>query len=112
MGISQTLTVIYMHKEKRQSSKSVVRTVTVKHFWAGEICMDKLKCFLILFVILFFQASETNVADELALIQSYTYVAATTNIHPYLSSIVNYAQAVKFIGFDEAEGKYSLHLRQ
>ncbi|XP_067224548.1 1-phosphatidylinositol 4,5-bisphosphate phosphodiesterase beta-4 isoform X2 [Chanodichthys erythropterus] len=49
------------------------------------------------------KASETNVADELALIQSYTYVAATTNIHPYLSSIVNYAQAVKFIGFDEAE---------
>ncbi|KAK7153429.1 hypothetical protein R3I93_011364 [Phoxinus phoxinus] len=49
------------------------------------------------------KAGETNVADELALIQSYTYVAATTNIHPYLSSIVNYAQAVKFIGFDEAE---------
>ncbi|CAM4642701.1 unnamed protein product [Leuciscus chuanchicus] len=49
------------------------------------------------------KADETNVADELALIQSYTYVAATTNIHPYLSSIVNYAQAVKFIGFDEAE---------
>lgn len=61
--------------------------------------------------MLFLQVSETNVADELALIQSYTYVAATTNIHPYLSSIVNYAQAVKFIGFDEAEGKYSSHLK-
>uniref|UniRef100_A0A8C1XVD8 1-phosphatidylinositol 4,5-bisphosphate phosphodiesterase n=1 Tax=Cyprinus carpio TaxID=7962 RepID=A0A8C1XVD8_CYPCA len=45
----------------------------------------------------------TNVADEQALIQSYTYVAATTNIHPYLSNIVNYAQAVKFTSFDEAE---------
>ncbi|XP_062864064.1 1-phosphatidylinositol 4,5-bisphosphate phosphodiesterase beta-4 [Trichomycterus rosablanca] len=51
------------------------------------------------------KAGETNVADELALIQSYTYVAATTNIHPYLSSIINYAQAVKFLGFEEAEDK-------
>uniref|UniRef100_A0AAR2IYK2 1-phosphatidylinositol 4,5-bisphosphate phosphodiesterase n=1 Tax=Pygocentrus nattereri TaxID=42514 RepID=A0AAR2IYK2_PYGNA len=46
-----------------------------------------------------------HVADEQALIQSYTYVAATTNIHPYLSSIINYAQAVKFPGFEEAEEK-------
>uniref|UniRef100_A0A8B9LH76 1-phosphatidylinositol 4,5-bisphosphate phosphodiesterase n=1 Tax=Astyanax mexicanus TaxID=7994 RepID=A0A8B9LH76_ASTMX len=44
-----------------------------------------------------------GVADEQALIQSYTYVAATTNIHPYLSNIINYAQAVKFLGFEEAE---------
>ncbi len=48
-------------------------------------------------------------ADEQALIQSYTYVAATTNIHPYLSNIVNYAQAVKFTSFDEADGKYILY---
>lgn len=47
-------------------------------------------------------------ADEQALIQSYTYVAATTNIHPYLSSIINYAQAVKFLGFTEAEGKFCI----
>lgn len=51
------------------------------------------------------KAGDTNVADEQALIQSYTYVAATTNIHPYLSSIINYAQAVKFTGFEEAEEK-------
>uniref|UniRef100_A0AAR2J224 1-phosphatidylinositol 4,5-bisphosphate phosphodiesterase n=1 Tax=Pygocentrus nattereri TaxID=42514 RepID=A0AAR2J224_PYGNA len=51
------------------------------------------------------QAGEPSVADEQALIQSYTYVAATTNIHPYLSSIINYAQAVKFPGFEEAEEK-------
>nr|XP_055028514.1 1-phosphatidylinositol 4,5-bisphosphate phosphodiesterase beta-4 [Misgurnus anguillicaudatus] len=55
------------------------------------------------------KAGETNVADELALIQSYTYVAATTNIHPYLSNIVNYAQAVKFLGFGEAEEKNIHH---
>ncbi|XP_017546431.1 1-phosphatidylinositol 4,5-bisphosphate phosphodiesterase beta-4 isoform X1 [Pygocentrus nattereri] len=51
------------------------------------------------------KAGEPSVADEQALIQSYTYVAATTNIHPYLSSIINYAQAVKFPGFEEAEEK-------
>uniref|UniRef100_A0A3B1K2B1 1-phosphatidylinositol 4,5-bisphosphate phosphodiesterase n=1 Tax=Astyanax mexicanus TaxID=7994 RepID=A0A3B1K2B1_ASTMX len=49
------------------------------------------------------KACEPGVADEQALIQSYTYVAATTNIHPYLSNIINYAQAVKFLGFEEAE---------
>lgn len=57
------------------------------------------------------QAGETNVADEQALIQSYTYVAATTNIHPYLSNIVNYAQAVKFLGFEEAEGKFCILIK-
>ncbi|XP_043088240.1 1-phosphatidylinositol 4,5-bisphosphate phosphodiesterase beta-4 isoform X2 [Puntigrus tetrazona] len=55
------------------------------------------------------KAGETNVADEQALIQSYTYVAATTNIHPYLSNIVNYAQAVKFTSFDEAQEKNIHH---
>nr|XP_029486743.1 1-phosphatidylinositol 4,5-bisphosphate phosphodiesterase beta-4 [Oncorhynchus nerka] len=41
--------------------------------------------------------------DEEALIASYTYVGATTNIHPYLSAMVNYAQPVKFQSFDVAE---------
>ncbi|XP_072545362.1 1-phosphatidylinositol 4,5-bisphosphate phosphodiesterase beta-4 isoform X2 [Salminus brasiliensis] len=55
------------------------------------------------------KAGEPSVTDEQALIQSYTYVAATTNIHPYLSSIINYAQAVKFPGFEEAEEKNIHH---
>ncbi|XP_066524106.1 1-phosphatidylinositol 4,5-bisphosphate phosphodiesterase beta-4 isoform X2 [Hoplias malabaricus] len=55
------------------------------------------------------KTGEPSVADEQALIQSYTYVAATTNIHPYLSSIINYAQAVKFLGFEEAEEKNIHH---
>uniref|UniRef100_A0AAY4C9D2 1-phosphatidylinositol 4,5-bisphosphate phosphodiesterase n=1 Tax=Denticeps clupeoides TaxID=299321 RepID=A0AAY4C9D2_9TELE len=46
--------------------------------------------------------AETSV-DVQDLINSYHYVAATTNVHPYLSSIVNYAQAVKFLGFEVAE---------
>uniref|UniRef100_A0A671M6D0 1-phosphatidylinositol 4,5-bisphosphate phosphodiesterase n=1 Tax=Sinocyclocheilus anshuiensis TaxID=1608454 RepID=A0A671M6D0_9TELE len=71
---------------------------------------ESLKCkahmlIICLVAIHFCTAGETNVADEQALIQSYTYVAATTNIHPYLSNIVNYAQAVKFTSFDEAEEK-------
>ena len=35
---------------------------------------------------------------------TYHYTGATTNIHPYLSAMVNYAQPVKFQGFDVAEG--------
>uniref|UniRef100_A0A3Q4HYW6 Phosphoinositide phospholipase C n=1 Tax=Neolamprologus brichardi TaxID=32507 RepID=A0A3Q4HYW6_NEOBR len=46
-----------------------------------------------------------DVAEDLeeALIAQYTYVGATTNIHPYLSAMVNYAQPVKFQSFDVAE---------
>ena len=42
--------------------------------------------------------------EELALMSNYHYTGATTNIHPYLSVMVNYAQPVKFQGFDVAEG--------
>ncbi|XP_068796401.1 1-phosphatidylinositol 4,5-bisphosphate phosphodiesterase beta-4 isoform X3 [Struthio camelus] len=45
-----------------------------------------------------------TVEDEQAWMASYKYVGATTNIHPYLSTMVNYAQPVKFQGFDVAEG--------
>uniref|UniRef100_A0A8C9RAR2 Phosphoinositide phospholipase C n=1 Tax=Scleropages formosus TaxID=113540 RepID=A0A8C9RAR2_SCLFO len=44
-----------------------------------------------------------NEDDEQALIASYKYVGATTNIHPYLSAMVNYAQPVKFQSFEVAE---------
>ncbi|XP_067900445.1 1-phosphatidylinositol 4,5-bisphosphate phosphodiesterase beta-4 [Heterodontus francisci] len=44
-----------------------------------------------------------TVEDEQAWVSSYTYVGATTNIHPYLSAMVNYAQPVKFQGFKVAE---------
>ena len=43
--------------------------------------------------------------EEAALMTTYQYTGATTNIHPYLSAMVNYAQPVKFQGFDVAEGK-------
>uniref|UniRef100_UPI0037E900AF 1-phosphatidylinositol 4,5-bisphosphate phosphodiesterase beta-4-like isoform X2 n=1 Tax=Semicossyphus pulcher TaxID=241346 RepID=UPI0037E900AF len=47
--------------------------------------------------------------SEEALIAQYTYVGATTNIHPYLSAMVNYAQPVKFQSFDVAEEKNIYH---
>lgn len=42
--------------------------------------------------------------EEMALMSTYHYTGATTNIHPALSALVNYAQPVKFQGFDVAEG--------
>ncbi|KAM6992734.1 1-phosphatidylinositol 4,5-bisphosphate phosphodiesterase beta-4 isoform 1-T1 [Tautogolabrus adspersus] len=50
---------------------------------------------------------EENVEE--ALIAQYTYVGATTNIHPYLSAMVNYAQPIKFQSFDMAEEKNIHH---
>ena len=47
--------------------------------------------------------------EEAALMTSYHYTGATTNIHPYLSAMVNYAQPVKFQGFDVADGGYIVH---
>ncbi|XP_025992160.1 1-phosphatidylinositol 4,5-bisphosphate phosphodiesterase isoform X1 [Solenopsis invicta] len=38
---------------------------------------------------------------ELATVQNY--VGSTTNVHPWLSSMVNYAQPIKMVSFDEAE---------
>lgn len=52
-----------------------------------------------------------EVAEDIeeALIAQYTYVGATTNIHPYLSAMVNYAQPVKFQSFDAAEERNIHH---
>ncbi|XP_058880245.1 1-phosphatidylinositol 4,5-bisphosphate phosphodiesterase beta-4 isoform X4 [Acipenser ruthenus] len=50
-----------------------------------------------------------TVEDEQAWITSYTYVGATTNIHPYLSAMINYAQPVKFQGFNVAEERNIHH---
>ncbi|CAG01495.1 unnamed protein product [Tetraodon nigroviridis] len=49
------------------------------------------------------KGGEEEEDSEEALIAQYTYVGATTNIHPYLSAMVNYAQPVKFQSFDVAE---------
>uniref|UniRef100_A0A8C0LVB4 1-phosphatidylinositol 4,5-bisphosphate phosphodiesterase n=1 Tax=Canis lupus dingo TaxID=286419 RepID=A0A8C0LVB4_CANLU len=54
-------------------------------------------------VPLFFMTGLVTVEDEQAWMASYKYVGATTNIHPYLSTMINYAQPVKFQGFHVAE---------
>uniref|UniRef100_A0A913HGF2 Phosphoinositide phospholipase C n=1 Tax=Strongyloides stercoralis TaxID=6248 RepID=A0A913HGF2_STRER len=41
--------------------------------------------------------------EEERIIAEYHYTGATTNIHPLLSSLVNYTHPVKFSGFDVAE---------
>ncbi len=48
---------------------------------------------------------KTNLSreEEEALMNRYQYKGATTNIHPLLSSRVNYAQPIKFQGFPKAE---------
>ncbi len=43
--------------------------------------------------------------EERALLNQYQYTGATTNIHPLLSSFVNYAQPVKFQSFDHSKSK-------
>jgi phosphatidylinositol phospholipase C beta len=41
--------------------------------------------------------------EEEKIFAEYSYTGATTNIHPLLSSLVNYTHPVKFAGFDIAE---------
>lgn len=36
------------------------------------------------------------------------YTGSTTNVHPWLSSMINYAQPIKFQGFDVAERELSV----
>ena len=61
---------------------------------------------LLLTYVLLWQGSLTA-EEEAALMTTYQYTGATTNIHPYLSAMINYVQPVKFQGFDVAEGMNS-----
>lgn len=47
--------------------------------------------------------SQEYVEPEQIAMANYRYTGATLHIHPYLSSMVNYAQPIKFGGFDVAE---------
>ena len=55
--------------------------------------------------------------EEATLMTNYRHTGATANTHPYLSAMVNYAQPVKFQGFDVSEGSsvallvYHVHLQ-
>ncbi|XP_064484061.1 1-phosphatidylinositol 4,5-bisphosphate phosphodiesterase-like [Ornithodoros turicata] len=50
---------------------------------------------------------EPQLEEQLAMAH-YQYTGATVHVHPFLSSLVNYAQPVKFQGFDVAEER-NLH---
>ncbi|XP_055350287.1 1-phosphatidylinositol 4,5-bisphosphate phosphodiesterase beta-4-like isoform X2 [Paramacrobiotus metropolitanus] len=50
-----------------------------------------------------------NQDDETSLQAYYEYTGATTDIHPRLSSLVNYIQAVKFQGFEVAAKRNLSH---
>ncbi|UYV83893.1 PLCB4 [Cordylochernes scorpioides] len=54
-------------------------------------------------------SAQAELLDEQVAMANYHYTGATTHVHPYLSSFVNYAQPVKFFGFDVAEGVGLLH---
>lgn len=54
------------------------------------------------------EKKEVPQLDEQVAMANYQYTGATIHVHPYLSSLVNYAQPVKFQGFDVAEEK-NLH---
>lgn len=45
------------------------------------------------------------IADDDDVVMAYPYPGATTNIHPYLSAMVNYLLPVKFQGFDVSAGQ-------
>ncbi|PIK62740.1 putative 1-phosphatidylinositol 4,5-bisphosphate phosphodiesterase beta-4 isoform X5 [Apostichopus japonicus] len=47
---------------------------------------------------------------EAEVVANYRYVGATTNIHPYLSKMINYAQPVKFQNFETSE-ELNLHFQ-
>ena len=49
------------------------------------------------------QASNLSKEEEEVLVHGYQYKGATTNIHPILSSYVNYTHPIKFPGFSKAE---------
>lgn len=45
---------------------------------------------------------ELQITEEEKAMALYQYTGATTSVHPFLSAMVNYAQPVKFQGFDDA----------
>ena len=51
------------------------------------------------------QPGPTGLGESLELAVAQPYTGSTTNVHPWLSSMVNYAQPIKFQGFDVAEGR-------
>ncbi|GIY42881.1 1-phosphatidylinositol 4,5-bisphosphate phosphodiesterase beta-4 [Caerostris extrusa] len=55
------------------------------------------------------EEEKKEVSEEQMAMANYQYTGATTHVHPYLSNMINYAEPVKFQGFDVAEEKNIHH---
>lgn len=51
-------------------------------------------------------SGSVGVGDSFELNNVPPYTGSTTNVHPWLSSMVNYAQPIKFQGFSAAEREF------
>lgn len=51
-------------------------------------------------------SGSVTAGDSFELANVPPYTGSTTNVHPWLSSMVNYAQPIKFQGFDVAEREF------
>lgn len=54
--------------------------------------------------------SSAVLGESIELAAALPYTGSTTNVHPWLSSMVNYAQPIKFPGFDVAERKRGFYI--
>ncbi|EZA57110.1 1-phosphatidylinositol 4,5-bisphosphate phosphodiesterase isoform X2 [Ooceraea biroi] len=54
-------------------------------------------------------SGSVGLGESIELVAAQPYTGSTTNVHPWLSSMVNYAQPIKFLGFDIAEQKNIHH---
>uniref|UniRef100_A0A8C9ZLN8 1-phosphatidylinositol 4,5-bisphosphate phosphodiesterase n=1 Tax=Sander lucioperca TaxID=283035 RepID=A0A8C9ZLN8_SANLU len=97
-GETNTPAIIMGEENEEDTENGHFKRVRVKHL---GICVRLYPCHV--------QVAEEPEDSEEALIAQYTYVGATTNIHPWLSAMVNYAQPVKFQSFDVAEERNIHH---
>ena len=91
-----------------------VEKVELELFWKGEFSIDENeepKEDAGATTILKKEESETAAAGPINVseVSATPYQGSTTNIHPYLSSLVNYTCPMKFQGFDFAEQKNLSH---
>uniref|UniRef100_A0A672QJ54 1-phosphatidylinositol 4,5-bisphosphate phosphodiesterase n=1 Tax=Sinocyclocheilus grahami TaxID=75366 RepID=A0A672QJ54_SINGR len=89
-------------------------TVSHTHLHLADAFIQSYKfyvCLLSVTRVFLHQGVETaeDADAEQQLIASYKYEGATTNIHPHLSAMVNYAQPVKFQSFQVAEERNIHH---
>ena len=96
-----------------EAKLNIIEKVELELFWKGEFSIDENeepKEDAGATTILKKEESEAaagpiNVSEVVAT----PYQGSTTNIHPYLSSLVNYTCPMKFQGFDFAEQKNLSH---